>query len=81
MDDTKRLDWLEKQDGYALVSDDGGRWACTCEGMQNVPEADPTEIITSFFIPAHEWKNTIRKAIDGAMAWGQMAWGQDEEGE
>ena len=65
MTDTERLDWLEKQDCYSLISDDGGRWACVCDGMQNVPETDPGDIVTSFFIAGYEWKGTIREAIDG----------------
>jgi len=66
MNDTERLDWLEKQDGYALISDDGGRWVCTCEGMQNIPEEEASDIVTTFFIEKDKWKNTIREAIDSA---------------
>lgn len=68
MTDTQRIDWLEKQDGWALVSDDAGRWACVCSGMQNVPNPDkPTDIDTTFFIDADDWYANIRDAIDKAM--------------
>jgi len=64
MNDTERLDWLEEQDCYSLVSDDGGRWACVVDGMQSVPEEDAGDIATSFFIEKDEWKDSIREAID-----------------
>jgi hypothetical protein len=65
--DTERLDWLEENQGYAVVSDDFGHWACVSEGMQNVPLKAPGDIATSFFIQKKQWKKSVRKAIDGAM--------------
>ena len=64
MNDTERLNWLEKQDCYSLISDDGGRWACVVDGIQNVPVEKPFDIMTTFFISEKEWKSTIREAID-----------------
>jgi len=32
--------------------------------MQNVPEEEPSDIMTSFFIEKDEWKDSIREAID-----------------
>jgi len=63
--DTKRLHWLEGNQ-FSLISDDGGRWTCTCTGIQNVPEEHPINIYTTFFIEAIEWKDSIREAIDYA---------------
>ena len=48
MNDTDRIDWLEEKDCYSVVSDDGGRWACVCDGIQNIPERGPTDINTTF---------------------------------
>ena len=67
MTDTERLNWLEEQDCYSLISDDGGHWACTQEGIQNVPMGEPSDIDTTFFIMADQWKNSIREAIDFAI--------------
>ena len=67
MTDTERLDWLEKHQGFAVVSDDFGHWACVCNGMQNVPEKTPADIQTTFYIERREWEKTIRKAIDAAV--------------
>lgn len=68
MTDKERIDWLEEQDGFALVSDDAGRWAVVTDGIQNVPDMDnPIDISTSFWIEANEWKNNIREAIDAAI--------------
>lgn len=66
--DTDRLDWLEKREGFGLISDDAGRWAVSGTGTQNVPDKDvATDIATSFFVEKSEWKPTIREAIDAAM--------------
>lgn len=67
MNDTERLDWLEKQDGGALVSDDGGRWAFASDGFQNVPEDDPCDISTTHFVEKHAWSPSIREALDMAI--------------
>ena len=68
MTDEKRLNWLEKHQGFALVSDDDERWACICDGIQNCPlDKGPHDIVTSFFIEKDEWKTSIRDAIDYAI--------------
>jgi len=66
LSDTERLDWLEKHQGFALISDDNKHWACVCDGMQNIPESWPGDIQTTFFIEKKQWKKSIRKAIDAA---------------
>lgn len=68
--DTQLLDWLEKNDGSALLSDDFGRWAVSSMGMQNVPDKpfdQPNDISTSFFVLAKEWRPSIREAIQAAI--------------
>lgn len=67
MTDTERIDWLEKQQGSALVSDDCSHWVVATFGMQNIPKKFPGDIDTSFFIKKKEWKKSIRKAIDFAI--------------
>jgi hypothetical protein len=67
MNDKQRIDWLEKQQGSALVSDDHSHWAVATFGMQNLPKKFPGDIDTSFFIKKKEWKKSIREAIDFAM--------------
>lgn len=70
MTDSELLNWLEKNDGCALLSDDFGRWAVSSMGMQNVPENpfnQPNDISTSFFILAREWHPSIREAIQAAI--------------
>ena len=68
MTDTERLDWLEKQQGSALLSDDHSHWAVSGDGMQNVPMNPPEDIQTMFVIERSQWKKTIREAIDAAVA-------------
>ncbi len=68
MTDTERLDWLDKQDGAALVSDDAGHWAVTFNGMQRVPSAPPEGIESFFWIEKEEWHYSVRDAIDRARA-------------
>lgn len=67
-EDTERLNWLAKQDGAALLSDDFGNWTVSFDGIQNIPEnpGEPSYIATSFFIEATNWKPSIRDAIDAA---------------
>ena len=65
--DTERLNWLEKQDGYVLISDDNGKWAISGEGMQDIPDDPPEDMWMDFFVEKHAWKPTIREAIDEAM--------------
>lgn len=68
--DTERLDHIQaNEDGSALLSDDFGRWAVSGNGFQNVPESDgPSDIQTTFFVKANNWKPTVREAIDDARA-------------
>lgn len=66
--DTELLDWLAEADGWALISDDAGRWACVCSGWQNVADPDePTDIRSTFVVEAAEWKPSVRAAIAAAM--------------
>jgi hypothetical protein len=66
--DKERLDWLEKQDGMGLISDDAGRWAVSTGGIQNVPNLKrATRISTVFIVEAKGWQKSIRKAIDYAI--------------
>jgi hypothetical protein len=49
----------------AVIFDDNGHWAVATEGMQTVhagPES--TDTSTSFWIPASQWRTTLRQAID-----------------
>jgi len=67
--DTERLDWLDENQGAALVSDDFGNWAVVFDGIQNVPlePGQPADISTSFWIEKEQWRPTIRDAIDAAI--------------
>ena len=66
--DKERLDWLEKQDGMGLISDDAGRWAVSTGGIQNVPNLKRAIRISSvFLVEAREWQKSIREAIDYAI--------------
>jgi hypothetical protein len=68
--DTERIDWLESQEGMALISDDCGHWVVCGDGMQNLPNNqrnNPQEIRTMFIIEGEKWKNSIREAIDAAI--------------
>lgn len=65
--DSKRLTWLQQQQGFALVSDDQGHWAVVCDGMQNLPLNPPDDVQTTFFIEKHQWRKNIRRALDAAM--------------
>lgn len=68
MDDTKRLNWLEKQDGGALINDDDGRWAFASLGVQNVNLTDEEyDLESSWWIEKHAFKSSIREAIDHAI--------------
>lgn len=71
MTDTELIDWLERREGYALLSDDFGNWAVTSTGMQNIPnpipeKGKPADISTSFFVEADEWRPSIREALRAA---------------
>ena len=52
--------------GYcpALLNDDSGRWAVVFDGAQTIADDDKaTDISTSFFVEADDWKDTIRRAL------------------
>ena len=51
--------------GYCpnLLNDDNGRWAVSFEGYQSVPDDEPSDIDTSFFVEAKYWKNSIYEAL------------------
>jgi hypothetical protein len=70
MTDSELIDWLETQDGSALISDDFGHWAVSSSGMQNVPDdiSVASDIATSFFVEAKDWKPSIREAILAAIS-------------
>lgn len=67
MTDTERLNWLEQQDGAALVNDDYGHWAVAFDGTQNCLDNPPGDVTTSFWIQKEKWKDSIREAIDAAI--------------
>jgi len=67
MTDTEILDWLEQQDGAALVNDDAGHWAVAFDGIQSVSADPPQDTDTSFFIEKDQWCSTIREAINKAI--------------
>lgn len=56
---------LEKTgQGCGLISDDMGHWAVASFGMQTLPSNPPSDVCTSFIVEAHEWKPTIREALE-----------------
>ena len=65
--DTERLDWLEQQQGDALISDDNKLWAVSGTGFQPVPEEMPTDMTLTYLVRAEEWRPSIRQAIDAVM--------------
>jgi len=67
MKDKERLDWLQEQDCYSVISDDRGHFACVVEGIQDVPLEVPNDIQTTFFIKKNQWKKSVREAIDCAI--------------
>jgi hypothetical protein len=72
--DAERLDWFENMadKGFcpALVFDDNGHWAVTCDGMSPVPEDDkhtvPVGIVSE--VKPRQWRDSPREAIDAAIA-------------
>jgi hypothetical protein len=72
--DTERLDWLEKQQGLNLVSDDDGLWAVSTSGTQPAPHGQdsgpwpPEDFATVSFVDRDQWRPSIREAIDLAIA-------------
>jgi hypothetical protein len=74
MNDTERLNWLEKQDGAGVISDDNGRWAVPDSGFQNLQDDEGNfitdqaiDVESMFLIPAAFWKPSLREAIDDAV--------------
>ena len=69
MTDTELLDLLEakSQEGWCpcLLYDDNGHWAVAGDGTQNVPMDDsPCDIQTTFWVEKHQWKNSVREALE-----------------
>jgi len=67
--DTELLNGLEalvKQgDCPGIINDDNGHWAVSGAGVQNVVTGDkPSDVQTTFYVEASEWKQTIREAIE-----------------
>ena len=63
MTDTELIDWLEKQEGVGLISDDMGHWAVSSSGFSSLPENPPDDVTASFFVTKNEWRKNIRDAI------------------
>jgi hypothetical protein len=52
--------------GYCLLllNDDNGHWAVTFDGLQSVPMTNkPEDIVTTLFIQAKYWKDSIYEAL------------------
>jgi hypothetical protein len=68
MTDTQLLDFLEakSKEGHCpcLLNDDTGNWAVVEDGMQNVPIDAPCDIQTTFWVEKHQWKNSVREALE-----------------
>jgi hypothetical protein len=68
MTDTELLDLLETKsnEGWCpcLLCDDAGHWAVVGDGMQNVPIDAPCDIQTTFWVEKHQWKNSVREALE-----------------
>jgi hypothetical protein len=72
--DTELLDLLETKakQGWCpcLLYDDNGHWAVAGDGTQNVPMDDaPCDIQTTFWVEAHQWKNSVREALEEFASW------------
>lgn len=70
MDDTERLDWLEKQgNGIAVIHTDSLYWCIGNSGLQNIIDLGegPDDLYTTYFIEKKMFKPTIREAIDFAI--------------
>ena len=70
--DRARLDWLEAQgNGLGVVHDDQSQWAVAMNGMQSIrslSSESPAPLDTTYFVEGEAFRNTIREAIDAAMA-------------
>jgi hypothetical protein len=66
--DTELLDLLEAKgkEGWCpcLLNDDSQHWTVVGDGMQNVPIDAPCDIQTTFWVEKHQWKNSIREALE-----------------
>lgn len=67
--DTELLDGLEEDTAHGgcpgIINDDNGHWAVTGDGLQNVVCGDePSDVQTTFYVQAKNWRKTIREAID-----------------
>jgi len=69
MTDKELLDWLEKQDGGALINDDMGHWAFASDGFQNLPtpEDEYFDLESIHLVEKYAFKDTIREAIQHAI--------------
>ncbi len=69
MNDSKLLNWLEMQDGGALINDDAGRWAFASDGVQNLnmENDEAFDLESTWWVEKHAFKTTIREAIAYAM--------------
>jgi hypothetical protein len=65
--DVERIDYVEKLEGWALVSDDAGHWALVSDGIQSIPDRTPGDVTTLFVIGAEQWRDSVREAIDAVM--------------
>jgi hypothetical protein len=66
--DRQLLDWLGKQEGLGLISDDAGRWAISDAGIQNIPnQKKAIDIASTFFVEANDWRKSIREAVIAAI--------------
>jgi hypothetical protein len=67
--DKQLLDWFYKHGfAHSLIGDDNGHWACTCDGIQNVPTGNKVgDMASSVFIEKKMWKKSPREAINAAI--------------
>lgn len=65
--DTDRIEWLSRQDGFALFSDDAGHWAISDSGLQDVTDDPPEDLRITRFVTKAQWRASVRAAIDIAM--------------
>jgi len=65
--DTERLDWLEKQSGGGILSDDAGRWAFPVGGFQPLVTDEALAGEWMYYLNVEDWKPSIREAIDCAI--------------
>ena len=70
MTDSELIDKLGALQGVNLISDDGGRWAVSGDGMQPVPEeggfTETVHIVS--LVDAEDWRPSIREALEAYFA-------------